>query len=50
VLMFALWIIGALVIMLNYIQHVLPGVPNNWYLIVGLALILLGLFVATQYR
>jgi Cell division protein CrgA len=50
VLMFALWIIGALVIMLNYIQHVLPGVPNNWYLIVGLGLILLGLFVATQYR
>jgi hypothetical protein len=50
VLMFALWIIGALVIMLNYIQQVLPGVPNNWYLIVGLGLILLGLFVATQYR
>jgi Cell division protein CrgA len=50
VLMFALWIIGALVIMLNYIQQILPGVPNNWYLIVGLGLILAGLFVATQYR
>ena len=50
ILMFALWITGALVIMLNYIQHVLPGVPNNWYLMVGLLLILLGLFVATQYR
>ena len=50
ILMFSLWIIGALVIMLNYIQQVLPGVPNNWYLMVGLALILLGLFVATQYR
>ena len=50
VLMFALWIIGALVIMLNYIQHVLPGVPNNWYLVIGLGLILSGLFVATQYR
>jgi hypothetical protein len=50
VLMFALWIIGALVIILNYLQHVLPGVPNNWYLMVGLASILAGLFVATQYR
>lgn len=50
VLMFALFIIGALVIMLNYLQHVLPGVPNNWYLMVGLGLILAGLFVATQYR
>jgi Cell division protein CrgA len=50
VLMFALWIIGALIIILNYIQHFLPGVPNNLYLLVGLAMILAGLFVATQYR
>jgi Cell division protein CrgA len=50
VLMFALWIIGALIIILNYIQQFLPGVPNNLYLLVGLALILAGLFVATQYR
>jgi Cell division protein CrgA len=50
VLMFALWIIGALTIMLNYLEHVLPGVPNNLYLLLGLGLILAGLFVATQYR
>jgi hypothetical protein len=48
--MFALWIIGALTIILNYLEHVLPGVPNNLYLLVGLGLILAGLFVATQYR
>lgn len=52
VLMFALWGIGLLVIILNYMQ-VLPGAGdggNGWYLVGGLVAILAGIVVATQYR
>lgn len=49
-LMFALWILGGLVIILNYLSVLLPGAVNNWYLVIGLGLILAGLMVATQYR
>jgi hypothetical protein len=48
ILMFSLLILGALVIFFNYL-----GVPfdtNNWYLILGLVLILGGIVTATQYR
>ena len=52
VLMFALWIIGLLMIILNY-MGVLPGAGddgNGWYLVGGLGAILAGIMVATQYR
>jgi len=52
VLMFALWAVGLLVIILNY-MGVLPGSAdggNGWYLVGGLAAILGGIMVATQYR
>ena len=49
VLMFALLIVGALMIVLNYLE-LLPGAATNWYLLGGLGLILGGIFVATQYR
>ncbi|UDY34241.1 cell division protein CrgA [Dermatobacter hominis] len=52
VLMFGLWALGLLVIILNY-MGVLPGSSdggNGWYLVAGLASILGGIMVATQYR
>lgn len=48
-LMFGLLIVGALLIVLNYLG-VTPGSPSNWYLLLGLGGILLGIIVATQYR
>jgi hypothetical protein len=47
--MFTLLVIGALLIVLNYLE-LLPGAASNWYLLGGLALILGGIFVATQYH
>src|SRR5262245_25574179 len=49
VLMFALLIIGSVMIVLNYLE-LLPGSVTNWYLLGGLGFILGGIFVATQYR
>ncbi len=52
ILMFALWGIGLLVIILNY-MGVLPGGGEDgsgWYLIAGLVSILGGIMVATQYH
>lgn len=52
ILMFALWGLGLLVIILNY-MGVMPGAGdggNGWYLVAGLASILGGIMVATQYR
>jgi hypothetical protein len=49
VLLFGLLIVGALLIMLNYMQ-LLPGSPKNLYLLLGLGGILGGIMVATQYR
>jgi Cell division protein CrgA len=49
VVLFGLLIVGALFIMLNYMQ-LLPGAPKNLYLLLGLAGILGGIMVATQYR
>lgn len=48
VLMFALLIIGALVIILNYME--LFGDPSNIRLVIGLGFILGGIITATQYR
>jgi heme/copper-type cytochrome/quinol oxidase subunit 3 len=49
VLMFGLLLLGAVMIVLNYLE-LLPGSVTNWYLLGGLGLILGGIFVATQYR
>jgi hypothetical protein len=49
VLMFGLLIVGAIMIVLNYLE-LLPGSASNLYLLGGLGLILSGIFVATQYR
>jgi Cell division protein CrgA len=49
VLMFTFLGAGAGVIFLNYLG-LMPGETNNWYLLVGLALILLGIITATQYH
>ena len=52
ILMFALWGVGLLVIILNYLG-VMPGGGEDgsgWYLIAGLVSILGGIMVATQYR
>ena len=47
--MFALLGLGALVILLYYLGAV-PGGRSNWYLAVGLAGVLGGLFTATKYH
>lgn len=49
VLMFTLFIVGALVILLFYLGAV-PGGRSNWYLLAGLVLILGGLYTATKYH
>lgn len=49
-LMFTLLGLGALVIVLNYV-NLLPGPdPSNWYLLLGLGLITAGFATATQYH
>ena len=49
VLMFALLGLGALMIILNYVD-LLPGGTSNWYLLGGLGLILGGIITATQFH
>ena len=49
VLMFALLVVGAVAIVLNYLE-LLPGAASNWYLLGGLGMILGGICVATQYH
>lgn len=49
ILMFTMFGLGMLVIFLNYVE-LLPGATSNWYLLVGLGLILAGIITATQYR
>jgi len=49
ILMFTMFGLGMLVIFLNYVG-LLPGATTNWYLLVGLGLILGGIITATQYR
>lgn len=61
ILMFACFILGVAVIILNYLpgapgigwlghQVGLPSDTSNGYLLLGLALILLGFVFATRYR
>ncbi len=47
-LMAVLLVLGALVIVLNYIDVLLPGATSNWYLLIGLGLVLGGILTATQ--
>ena len=47
--MFALLGLGALIILLYYVGLV-PGGRSNWYLAVGLAGVLGGLYTATKYH
>ncbi len=47
--MFALFIVGSLIILLYYLGAV-PGGRSNWYLVVGLFFVLGGLFTATKYH
>lgn len=49
VLMFVLLGLGSLVILLYYLGAV-PGGRSNWYLLVGLVMVLGGLYTATRYR
>jgi hypothetical protein len=49
VLMGLLLVVGAGVILLNYL-NVLPGSVTNWYLLAGLGLISAGFVTATQWR
>ena len=49
ILMFALWIVGAIIIILYYLGAV-PGGRSQWYLLLGLGMILGGLYTATKYR
>lgn len=49
VLMLALFAIGVLGIVLNYLG-LLPGGAHNYYLLGGLGAIVLGFITATQYR
>lgn len=50
VLMFALLGLGILVIVLNYVSLLPGGEVNNWYLVLGLVMILGGIITATQFR
>jgi hypothetical protein len=49
IVMFTFLGAGAVVIFLNYLG-LMPGDTNNWYLLVGLGLILMGIITATQYH
>ena len=48
-LLLVLLILGLLLIVGNYVG-ILPGSPDNWYLIGGLAGIVIGAMMATQYH
>jgi hypothetical protein len=49
ILMFTFLGLGLAVILLNYLG-LMPGDTNNWYLLLGLGLILSGILTATQYH
>jgi len=50
VLMFTCLGLGVLIILANYVGLMPGGDANNWYLLIGLALITTGFLTATQYR
>ena len=42
--------LGVVIILANYVGLMPGGDANNWYLLIGLALITAGFLIATQYR
>jgi hypothetical protein len=48
-LMFALIGVGVFVIVANYFE-ILPGEPNNWYLLLGIGYVTAGFIAATAVR
>ena len=50
ILMFTCMGLGVLIILANYVGLMPGGEANNWYLLIGLALITAGFLTATQYR
>ena len=48
-LILSMFVLGVLVIILDYMD-LLPGGVSDWYLVVGLVVILAGFVMATQYR
>ena len=50
VLMFGCLAVGAVIIFCNYLGLVPGGETSNWYLLVGLGFILVGIVTATQYH
>jgi hypothetical protein len=51
IFMFGFFGLGVVMMLLNYLPgNLLPGGSNNWYLLGGLGLILLGFGAATRYR
>ena len=51
IVMFASFVIGMGVILTNYLAELdALGMPSNWYLIVGLAFVLVGIITATRLR
>ena len=49
VLVIALFILGLVIVLLNYAK-LLPGSASNWYLLAGIASVFAGLMVATRYH
>jgi len=51
IVMFGSLILGILVILVNYIATIdFLGMPDNWYLLGGLGLVLVGIITATRLR
>jgi hypothetical protein len=48
--LFGLLVLGGLVIILNYMDVLLPGAPSNWWLLGGLGGLVGALVVATQLK
>lgn len=49
IVMVALFVVGIAMIFLNYVE-VLPGSPDNWWLLGGLGVVLAGIVTATRWR
>jgi hypothetical protein len=50
IVMFGSFAIGVAIILFNYLTEDILGTPNNWYLLGGLGMVLVGIIAATQYR
>jgi len=50
IVMFTSLVLGVFIILFNYLTEDVLGTPDNRYLFGGLALVLVGIVSATQYR